>query len=182
MNRFAKFVIGAVAALAWSQHHVMADDTEIFSTSPSLSSSRPNVLIVLDSSANWSADFGAAKKFHAEVAALNSIVSGLSSNVNVGLMLFAESGGGSTPSGAYVRYALRQMTSTNKMAFVNLMSSLDIIADKGANAPYGKALFEVFKYYGGGTGLPADSTHYGPIAFAGFGQPKRDYAGNTARN
>src|SRR6185295_3222859 len=113
---------------------------------------------------------------------LNTIVGGLGSNVNIGLMLFAESGGGSTPSGAYVRYALRQMTTTNKLAFQNLVTSLDINSDKGANAPYGKALFEVFKYYGGGTGSPSDSTHYGPIAFAGFGQPKRDYAGNSALN
>jgi hypothetical protein len=96
-------------------------------------------------------------------------------------MLFAESGGG-TPSGAYVRYALRQMTSTNKLAFQNLMNSLDINSDKGANAPYGKAMFEAFKYYGGGTGSPTSSTQYGPIAFAGFGQDKRDYAGNALKN
>ncbi len=177
------FLLGsALAALLGLCVPASADDTEIFTTAPSLSSSRPNVLIILDSSANWSADFGSAKKFHAEVAALNSIVAGLSSEVNVGLMLFAESGGGSTPSGAYVRYALRQMTGTNKSAFQSLMGSLDIIADKGANAPYGKALFEAFKYYGGGTGSPASSTQYGPIAFAGFGQPKRDYAGNSAKN
>src|SRR5262249_10622015 len=107
---------GILAALLGSCLPAAADDTEIFTTAPSLSSSRPNVLIILDSSANWSADFGASKKFHAEVAALNSITAGLSSEVNLGLMLFAESGGGSTPSGTYVRYALRQMTSTNKLA------------------------------------------------------------------
>src|SRR5262245_40796961 len=172
----------AVAALLGSCLPAGADDTEIFTTSPSPSSSRPNVLIILDSSANWSADFGSTKKFYAEVAALNSIIGGLSSEVNLGLMLFAESGGGDTPSGAYVRYALRQMTGTNKLAFQNLMNSLDILADKGANAPFGKALFEAFKYYGGGTATPASSTQYGPIAFAGFGQPKRDYAGNLLKN
>ena len=181
MSLIKKVLIGAVAALMCSSP-ASSDDTEIFSTIPTLSTSRPNILIVLDSSANWSADFSSGKKFHAEVAALNSIISGLNSNVNVGLMLFAESGGGSTPSGAYVRYGLRQMTSSNKSAFVNLMNSLDIIADKGANAPYGKAMFEVYKYYGGGTGSPASSTQYGPIAFAGYGQPKRDYAGNVSNN
>ncbi|HZM46017.1 MAG TPA: PilC/PilY family type IV pilus protein [Burkholderiales bacterium] len=173
---------GAIAVLLGSCLPAAADDTEIFTTPPTLLSSRPNVLIILDSSANWSADFGSAKKFNAEVTALKAIVGGLSSEVNLGLMLFAESGGGDTPSGSYVRYALRQMTGTNKLAFQNLMDSLDIIADKGANAPFGKALFEAFKYYGGGTGSPASSTQYGPIAFAGFGQPKRDYAGNTLKN
>src|SRR5262245_16324241 len=77
-----------------------ADDIDIFGSSPTLITSRPNVLIILDSSANWSADFGSAKKFNAEVAALNNLVSGLSTEVNLGLMLFAESGFGSTPSGA----------------------------------------------------------------------------------
>ena len=183
MNLRRLFLLaGAIATLLGSCLRAVADDTEIFMTPPSLSTSRPNVLIILDSSANWSATFGSSKKFNAEVAALNSIVSGLSSDVNLGLMLFAESGGGSTPSGAYVRYALRQTTSTNKLAFQNLMNSLDVIADKGANAPFGKALFEAFKYYGGGTGSPASSTQYGPIAFTGFGQPKRDYAGNTLKN
>ena len=178
-----KYLLAAfVAIAALTGGLARADDTEIFSADPSVGGSRPNVLIVLDSSANWSAAFGAAKKFNAEIAALNTITGGLSGNINVGLMLFAESGGGSTPSGAYVRYALRQMTSTNKTAFQNLLNSLDILADKGANAPYGKAMFEVFKYYGGGTGSPADSEHYGATAFAGFGQAKRDYAGNAARN
>ncbi|HKA45909.1 MAG TPA: PilC/PilY family type IV pilus protein [Burkholderiales bacterium] len=182
MRLVRKILVGAVAALLCANHLAKADDTEIFNASPSLSSSRPNVLIVLDSSANWSADFGAAKKFHAEILALNNIVGGLNSNFNVGLMLMAESGFGNAPSGAYVRYALRQTTGVNKVAFQNLVNSLDIIADKGANAPYGKSMFEVYKYYGGGNGSPRDATHYGPTAFAGFDQPKRDYAGNVAKN
>src|SRR4029077_17989954 len=131
---------GAIAALLMSCLPAAADDTEIFTASPSLSASRPNVLIILDSSAHSSTSFGNSKKFDAEMAALNAIVSGLSDEVNLGLMLFAESGGGSTPSGAYVRYALRQMTSTNKLAFQSLVKSLDIGSDKGANAPYGKAM------------------------------------------
>ena len=145
---------GAITALLMSCLPAAADDTELFTAPRSLSTSRPNVLIILDSSANWSTGFASTKKFDAEMAALNAIVKGLSDEVNLGLMLFAESGGGSTPSGAYVRYALRQMTSTNKQAFQNLMNSLDINSDKGANAPYGKAMFEAFKYYGGGTSSP----------------------------
>jgi hypothetical protein len=42
------------------------------------------VLIILDSSANWSASFGSSKKFDAEMAALNAIVKGLSDEVNLG--------------------------------------------------------------------------------------------------
>ena len=71
MNFFNRVLVGAAAALLFAGH-APADDTDIFNTAPSLSTSRPNVLIVLDSSANWSASFGAAKKFNAEVAALKA--------------------------------------------------------------------------------------------------------------
>ena len=179
---FHRAVAVAVVTLLGSCLPAAADDTDIFTMPPTLSTARPNVLIILDSSANWSADFGSTKKFNAEIAALNAIIGGLSNEVNLGLMLLAESGGGDTPSGAYVRYALRQMTGTNKLAFQNLLNSLDIVADKGANAPFGKAMFEAFKYYGGGTGAPTSSTQYGRTAFAGFGQSKRDYAGNVLKN
>src|SRR6185436_15888003 len=68
----------------------------------------------------------------------------------------------------------------------------------GSNQPYGKAMFEAFKYFGGYTspahvgddvaGTPVDATHFGPAAFAGWtsdaggdvGTRRRDYAGNMS--
>ncbi len=52
---------GAITALLMSCLPAAADDTEIFTASRSLSTSRPNVLIILDSSANWSTDFAGTR-------------------------------------------------------------------------------------------------------------------------
>ena len=64
-----------------------AEDTDIFLTPPS-AAVRPNVLIIVDNTANWS------RSFSSERQALASVVSGLTDQVNVGIMMFTESGGG----------------------------------------------------------------------------------------
>jgi len=164
---------------------VLADDTEIFSVSPSAGALAPNVLIVLDNSTNWSASFGSGTKFSAEIATLGSSVGSLNTNLNVGLMMFGETGSGNaSPVTAYVRFAVRNMTSPNKGALQNLINNLNINNDKSSNAPYGFAMFEAFKYFGGGGSAltPQDAQHFGAAAFGGFGQGKRDYAGNSVAN
>jgi type IV pilus assembly protein PilY1 len=164
---------------------VLADDTEIFSVSPSAGTLAPNVLIVLDNSSNWKASFGNGTKFSAGIATVSSVIGGLNANLNVGLMMFGENGSDDENSGAaYVRFAVRNMTTTNKGALQNLINNLSINNDKSSNAPYGYALFEAFKYFGGGGGTltPQDARHFGATAYGGFGQGKRDYAGNSVAN
>lgn len=166
------------------------DDTDLFMAIPP-GSSVPgvNVLIILDNSSNWSHTYASGTSFFdAEVAALNSVISGLTSSINVGLMMFAESGS----NGGYVRYAVRPMNATNKVAFQSMMSTM-IASGSGndnsaSNQPYGKALFEAYKYFGGYTspahatdnvaGTPADSQHFGSAAFAGIAT-RRDFTGNV---
>ncbi len=162
----------------------LADDTEIFSANPSVSGVAPNVLIVLDNSANWSASFGSGTKFSSEIATLSSVIGGLGANLNVGLMMLGETGSGNaSPVTAYVRFAVRNMATANKGALQGMINNLDINNDKGSNAPYGFTLYEAFKYFGGGGTLtPQDSQHFGATAFGGFGQRKRDYAGNSVAN
>src|SRR6185436_11894618 len=107
-----------------------------------------------------------------------------------GLMLFVKSS--SNPAGGYVRFAIRSMTPNNRAAFVSVLSSLDISADKVASADtdYSAVMFEAFKYFGGyGTyvngasvaGATNDANHFGPIPHAGTqgDDGKRDYNGNT---
>lgn len=158
-----------------------ADDIDLFMAQPPGSSApNPNVLLVLDNSANWSATLAGTTKFSAEMTALNSVLAGLDGTVNLGLELFGETGSGnSNPVTAYIRYAVRQMNATNKTALQSLFKSLNINNDKGSNAPYGFGLFEAFKYFGGGDGNPQNSTNFGPTAFGGFGQKKRDYSANA---
>ncbi|HEU5282409.1 MAG TPA: pilus assembly protein PilY, partial [Burkholderiales bacterium] len=174
------------AAIAVAQAAaVQADDTDIFLTPPSLSGgTTPNVLIVLDNSANWSANFDGGTKFTAEIGTLAAVIGALSDRLNVGLMLMDETGAGTTAptTGSYVRYAVRNMSLANRLALRNLFINLGQNADKTNNASWGFAMFEAFKYFGGGTGTPQNATHFGREAYSGFGQPKRDYPGNAVTN
>jgi type IV pilus assembly protein PilY1 len=161
-----------------------ADDTDIFLTSDGTTGAAPNVLIVLDNSANWSANFDGGTKFSAEISTLAGVVGALSDRLRIGLMLMDETGAGTTAptSGSYVRYGVRQMQLVNRLALRNLLLNLGQNADKTNNASWGFAMFEAFKYFGGGSASPQDSTHFGPYAYSGYGQPKRDYSGNTFTN
>lgn len=181
-RRATAFVIACALAVG---SPVRADDTEIFSANPTALNVPPNVLIILDNSANWSASFGSGTKFSSEIATISSVIGTLDTKLNVGLMLFGETGGGnSSPVTSYVRSAVRNMTASNKNALQNLVQGLNINGDKGSNAPYGFALFEAYKYFGGGgaSSSPQGAQNYGATAFGGAGQNKRDYAGNAVAN
>src|SRR5215471_16751853 len=138
------------------------DDTDIFLANPAITAERPNVLIILDNTANWN------QPFTLEKTALVNVANSLSDQLNVGLMMFTETGGGNgTPGGAYVRYAVRQMTGTNKAAFTGVVNSLDINSDKSNGGKMALSMYEAFQYYAGG------------VAYAGGNKVKRDYAGNA---
>lgn len=142
-----------------------ADDTDLFLVNPAITAERPNVLIVLDNSANWNTPFTAEK------SALVSTVTGLDDKFNVGLMMFVETGGGNDNiDGSYVRFGVRQMTSTNKTALSSMVNNLHILNDKSNNAVYGLTMAEAYYYFGGTT------------SHSGYGKVKRDYAGNTVNN
>jgi type IV pilus assembly protein PilY1 len=177
--------LALAVALSLAPAAGLAEDIDIFLTDDgSGATPAPNVLIVLDSSANWSASFPGGTKFAAEIDALAGVIGSLDTRMNVGLMLMDETGAGTVAptSGSYVRYAIRNMSSTNRNTLVNLIRNLGINADKTNNASWGFAMFEAFKYFGGGTGSPQNATAFGLAAFAGFGQPKRDYPGNAVTN
>jgi type IV pilus assembly protein PilY1 len=196
-------VVAITGALSLTQV-ARADDTEIFTAPPPISggAGNPNVLVVIDNSANWDANNQhwsdncpgqtSSKQGDAELCALSQIVGSLPANVNVGLMLFTA--GAST---TYVRYSIRPMNTTNRTAFQSLLGSMNVGTDKVATAKvdYSKGMFEAFKYFGGYTnpaavanaistggnpaaGSPTDATHYGSRANGGETEAKRDYPGN----
>jgi len=87
------------------------DDTDLFRNNPNIPSERPNVLIILDNTANWNTAFTNEK------SALVSVFNSLDSSFNLGLMMFPETGGGNDSiDGGYVRFGMRQMTTNNKSA------------------------------------------------------------------
>jgi len=141
----------------------VAEDIDIFTVNPAIAGLRPNVLIVLDNSANWNTAFVNEK------AALVSVVNGLDDRFNVGLMNFAETGGGNqnpTDDG-YIRSHVRQMTTANKAALAGVVGNFHQIDDKSNNVAYGLAMAEAYRYFRGAQ------------AYSGIGQKKRDYSGNV---
>ncbi|MBF0339656.1 MAG: hypothetical protein HQL95_01670 [Magnetococcales bacterium] len=141
------------------------DDTDLFLSNPNVTSDRPNVLILLDNTANWN------QPFVNEKSALVSVVANLSELYNVGLMMFPETGNpNDNTDGGYVRFAVRQMTSTNKTVLAAMVNSLHILNDKGNNATTGLAMYEAYLYFSGSASR------------AGYGKIKTDFANNIANN
>lgn len=142
----------------------LAEDIDIYSGNTG-DGGTPNVLIILDNSANWNGPFTAEKE------ALVSTVSGLNESVNIGLMMFAETGGGNdSVDGGYVRFGVRPMTGTNKTNLAAMVNALNSTTDKSNNAVYGLPMHEAYVYF---AGINSRS---------GFGKVKRDYTGNVANN
>ena len=79
--RLLRCVTGALLAglLFFGIHQgARADDIDIFTASSTLSAVPPNVLIVLDNSANWSANFGdPVVSFRFKAKCINEWLSGL---------------------------------------------------------------------------------------------------------
>jgi type IV pilus assembly protein PilY1 len=205
MKSFRGLVVVAIVGALSLTRVARADDTELFTAPPPLTGSagNPNVLVIIDNSANWDANNQhwtdncpgqtSSKQGDAELCALQQVVGSLPATVNVGIMFFTA--GAST---GYVRYGIRPMNAANKTGLQSLLGSITISSEKVATAKtdYSAALFEAFKYFGGYTspaavanavstggspaaGSPTDSTHFGPIAHGGETEAKRDYPGNT---
>lgn len=174
LRRCASALAAAVMLFFTSGAH--AEDIDLFAGAAPGAAVRPNILIVIDNSANWSANNqkwpGGIKQGEAELAALRWWVGTLQDNVNVGLMLFT-GGSGSAKNGAYVRFHVRQMTAANKAALQELIGDASCV--NGANSlngtpnclyknfdlptekvstsqvDYSAAVFEAYKYLGGFT-------------------------------
>lgn len=160
-----------VMPICWAQFDPVNDDTDIFLANPSYNAARPNILIFIDNSANWGQSADGADKFTHEKSALISVISGLTDAYNVGLALGTETGGSNSgESGGYIRFAVRQMTATNKTRLVNLISALSESGDRASGARWSAAMREMYQYY---AGVPS---------FAGYNKVKRDYAGNATDN
>ena len=80
---------GCVAALALASWTGLglAEDIELYSTKIDTPAERPNVLILLDNTANWSQSFDGSTKFAAEKAALSATFLSLDDRFNVGMMM-----------------------------------------------------------------------------------------------
>lgn len=155
--------IAALFVLAANATSAVAEDIELFVGVPATTIETPNVLIILDNTANWN------NAFVNEKAALVSVMDGMPvDKFRVGLMMFNETGGSNSGNdGAYVRAAARTITSSNKSIYSNQIGSLDKLGDKSNGGKVAKAMMEAYYYLSGAT------------PHAGNRKAKADYANNT---
>ena len=162
MKNFIRRLFAVVAILVHAP--VFAEDIDLFIGASASSTDVPNVLIILDNTANWN------DAFFNEKAALASVFNGLTVNkFNVGLMMFTETGSGNSgDDGGYVRAAIRLMNSANKTKYAAMINSLDVTSDKSNGGKAGKAMEEAYLYLSGGA------------PYGGNSKNKTDYIGNTS--
>lgn len=141
----------------------------------------PNVLFILDNSANWGSTITgtSSTKFDEVTKSLANVVTKLQLNNNslrVGLMMFTETGApNSNDRGGYVRSSIRdfKVTSDGKTyqtLLGDLVSTLDRTGDQGNSARFGMAMAEAYRYFSLGA----------PIA--GANKDKTDYGSASVRN
>lgn len=151
-----------------------AEDIDLFVSAPPSTVEAPNVLIVLDNGANWTATSSVTGEaiYKSEMAALASVISSIPvDRLRIGLMMYSETGnkGGLTNSGnsgAYVRAAIRPLDAANKTAYANLVASLNA-DDKGNGTKLSLAMEEAYLYFSA------------KAPYAGNNKAKTDYAGNA---
>ena len=181
-----------VAALLAAASNSRAEDIDIFS-GVSNTNDLPNVLIIWDDSANWSASLpvgncsysdgtGGPKasnpnkeqgtKMAIEKCAIYNVVDALPTGpggtalFNVALMLFNESP--SSNNGGYPRKQFVPMTTANKTALKTIIAAITIGDDKGNNPSFTKTLWEAYLMFS--KGVPFKGTagvKWDPAAVAG---------------
>ena len=164
----------AVTPLGWAAFDPVNDDTDIFLANPQFAATRPNVLIFVDNTANWSQSSSGVTKYAGVRAGLTSVITNVvTDNYNVGLGMFVETGSpNNSVDGGYMRFGIRRMTgtagdnTTNKGKLISMINALSENGDKGNGAVYSLAMAEMFKYFAGLTST------------AGHGKQKSD-AGDT---
>jgi type IV pilus assembly protein PilY1 len=159
----------AAATLALCQRPVLAEDIDLFVQPQAVETDIPNVLILLDNTANWNTPFTN------EIAALVETVNSLevnddgSAKFRVGLMLFTETGSpNNNIDGGYVRAAVRDFTAANKTLYMDLFNSLHVLNDKSNSGKASIAMMEAYYYFAGQNPR------------SGGNKVKTDYAGNNA--
>lgn len=160
MNTFRKPKLAAWLISFWIGIYPlqgMTEDIDLFVGSSAGTSDNPNVLFVVDNTANWTPQFSWEKQ------ALETVFNGLSDSVNVGLMFYSETGAPNTNTdGGYVRYAVRQMTAANKATLGGIIAGLDVNADKSNSGKASLIMDEAYRYlaskaaYGGAGKVKAD--------------------------
>lgn len=167
------FVLAAAPVHPQATFDPVNDDTDLFLMNPAIDPVAPNILVIIDNTANWSS------VFLAEKTALVQVVGALSENVNVGLMLYTQTGsavepGYSNTDGGYPLYGIRAVGPDNATSVANRTVLNDIVngfdgnTEKSNNTALNLAMYEAYAYFKGGI-----------TPNAGRSQKRRDYSGSS---
>jgi type IV pilus assembly protein PilY1 len=142
-----------------------AEDIDLFAPLPRDESGRPNVLIILDNTANWNT------AFTNEINALVDTFDGLPlDEYNVGLMFFG------APETGYIRAAIRPMNETNRPLYSNMIANLHRTNDSGSARTLARTFSEAYRYLNGLDSVAPSVMTSAPST------TKRDFTNNTAGN
>ena len=148
-RRLCRLLVPVLLVLPFASR---AEDIDLFTGAPTgVAPTPPNVLFLIDNTANWNT------AFTNEIAALVNVFNGLavgsggSAKFNVGIMLFTETGNpNNNVDGGYVRAAIRPMNSANKATYAALLNSLDVLNDKSNGGKAGLTMAEAYRYFSSG--------------------------------
>ncbi len=189
----------------------IAEDIDIFAGAAGVSD-RPNVLMVLDNSANWSASISGPNCYYKEngVATLegpkatnpnkeqgtkmaiekcalyntiDALPVGLDGSAKFNVGLMLSNESPASNSGGYPRRAIVPLTAANKTAIKNIIKNIGINSDKSNNAAFAKTLHEAWLYFKSAMPLKgAAGTKWDSAAFNSLGRYNLDAISSCAKN
>ena len=127
----SRLLVGVLLAggVLFGQGNARAEDIDLFVQPAGPATGVPNVLIILDNTANWSRSVDGQAIVINELDALTTTLGNIPVNADgtpvmrLGLMLYTETGNpNSTTKGGYVRAAIRDMTAANKALYVSMFN------------------------------------------------------------
>lgn len=167
---FVTLVLGTTSLFGIAPAY--AEDVDLFNQPPAGGLPAPNILFVLDNTANWSRAsqhwVGSPTAGDAEILAIKNFVAGLTQPANVGLMEYTTIG----QTGGYVRYGIRDMTiASNKTSFQNVVGAINVNSTtekvNQSSGNIASTLYEAWLYLNGAN-----------ASWAGM-DGNADYPGNT---
>jgi Tfp pilus tip-associated adhesin PilY1 len=147
-------------SLSFSTFRVASEDIDIFSVDETGNVNKPNVLFILDNSANWSRQSqqwpGGLDQGQSEVRAIKRVINQLPENsVNVGLLMYSTEGSASDTDGGYVRFHIQSMNTSGKSAFSShldtIFNNINAPVEKRSQGnPFGDLFWDAYNYLSSG--------------------------------
>ncbi len=134
-----------------------AEDIDIYTSAGAGSSGAPNIMFLIDNSANWARASqrwpdNSGNQGEAELLAIQNVLAGMTSTaaINIGVAMYNQSG---STYGAYIRFGARDMSvASNRTKLSNILGgirgNINSPNEKVAqNSGEAAGLYELYKYY-----------------------------------